>query len=79
MLDDTEILRAFVEQLRRVIDVRPNLNCHVNAMERGNVKYFMYDISEVLKILEEALRPVFRIDKQERKKKKRKYGKNNGG
>lgn len=63
MLDDTEILRAFVEHLRRAIEVRPNLNRHVNEMERGHVKYYLYDIAEVLKILEEALKPVFRIDK----------------
>ena len=71
MLDDVEVLRAFVEQLRRVIDVRPNLRCHVGEMERGN-------ISEVLKILEEALKPVCRIDKQERKKRKRKTKGQNG-
>ncbi len=63
MLDDTEILRTFVEQLRRVIDARPNFRHHVGEMERGNVKYYLYDISEVLKILEEALKPVFRIDR----------------
>ena len=31
----------------------------------------MYDINEIHTILEEALRPVFRIDRQETKKKKR--------
>jgi|LauGreDrversion4_2_1035121.scaffolds.fasta_scaffold129585_3 hypothetical protein len=70
-LDDTEVLRTFVEQLRRVIDVRPNMRNHIGEMERGNVKYYLYDISEVLKIMEEALKPVFRIDKQERKKRKK--------
>jgi hypothetical protein len=68
MLDDTEILRAFVEHLRRAIDVRPNLMRHIGVMPRGNADYYLYDISEVLRILEEALKPVFRIDKQERKK-----------
>jgi len=72
MLDDTEILRAFVDQLKKVIDVRPNMRHHTDELERGNVKYYLYDISEVLKILDEALKPVFRIDKQERKKQKRK-------
>jgi hypothetical protein len=79
MLDDTELLRAFVEHLKRAIDVRPNLMRHVGEMERGNVKYYLYDIQEVLKILEEALKPVFRIDKQERKKRKRRHNKNNNG
>jgi len=32
-------------------------------MARGNIEYFMYDISEIHTILEEALRPVFRIDR----------------
>lgn len=40
-------------------------------MTRGSTEYFMYDISEIHLILEEALRPVFRIDKQEARKKKR--------
>lgn len=71
MLDDTELLRLFVEQLRRQIDVRPNMMKHIGEMERGNVKYFLYDIGEVLEILDQALKPVFRIDKQERRKKKR--------
>ena len=75
MLDDTELLRAFVEHLKRAIDVRPNLMRLVGEMERGNVKYYLYDISEVLRILEEALKPVFRIDKQERKKRKKKANK----
>jgi hypothetical protein len=44
---------------------------HIGEMERGNVKYFLYDIGEVLEILDQALKPVFRIDKQERRKKKR--------
>ncbi len=66
-LDDTEFLRTFVEQLRRVIDVRPNMRNHIGEMDGGNV----YDISEVLKILKESLKPVFRIDKQERKKRRK--------
>jgi hypothetical protein len=79
MLDDTELLRAFVEALKRAIDVRPNLDRHIGEMERGNVKYFLYDIGEVLRILEEALKPVFRVDKQERKKRKRTHKKHGGG
>jgi len=79
MLDDTELLRLFVEQLRRQIDVRPNMMKHIGEMERGNVKYFLYDIGEVLEILDQALKPVFRIDKQERRKKKKNTGKKSGG
>jgi hypothetical protein len=40
-------------------------------MQRGNIEYYMYDINEIHVMLEEALRPVFRIDRQETKKKKR--------
>jgi len=38
-------------------------------MQRANIEYYMYDIKEIHVILEEALRPVFRIDRQEQKKK----------
>ncbi len=34
-------------------------------MQRANIEYYMYDIKEIHVILEEALRPVFRIDRQE--------------
>ena len=40
-------------------------------MQRANIEYFMFDIKEIHQILEEALRPVFRIDRQEKKKKVR--------
>lgn len=40
-------------------------------MQRANIEYYMYDIKEIHIILEEALRPVFRIDRQEQKKKTR--------
>ncbi len=52
---------------------------HIGEMERGNVKYFLYDIGEVLEILDQALKPVFRIDKQERRKRKKQTKKSGGG
>lgn len=39
-------------------------------MVRGQTEYFMYDIAEIHTILEDALRPVFRIDRTEKKKAK---------
>ena len=42
-----------------------------STMQRANIEYFMFDIKEIHQILEEALRPVFRIDRQEKKKKVR--------
>ena len=70
-LDDTELLRVFIDTLRKTIDNFPNFNRHTSTMQRANVEYYMYDINEIHTILEEALRPVFRIDRQETKKKKR--------
>lgn len=40
-------------------------------MERGNIKYYLYDIKMVHNILEQALKPVFKIDRQEQKKQKK--------
>ena len=70
-LDDTEILRVFIDTLRKTIDNFPSYNRHTSTMQRANIEYFMFDIAEIHTILEEALRPVFRIDRQETKKKKR--------
>ena len=70
-LDDTELLRVFIDTLRKTIDSFPGYNRHTNTMQRANIEYYMYDIAEIHTILEEALRPVFRIDRQETKKKKR--------
>jgi hypothetical protein len=64
-LDDTEILRTFVESLRKEIDTLPNRPRHKSTMCKNNVLYYLYDISEIHDILENALRPVFRIDRQE--------------
>lgn len=69
-LDETEILRTFIEHLKKVIEKFPTYGRHLSNQIRGNTEYFMYDISEIHTILEEALRPVFRIDRTERKKKK---------
>lgn len=69
-LDETEILRTFIETLKRVIENFPNFGRHTSSMIRGNIEYFMFDIREIHTILEEALRPVFRIDKVEKKKQK---------
>ena len=63
--------------MRRVIDTTPNLKRHIDEMERGNIKYYLYDIAEVHNILEASLKEVFRIDKQERKKRKRMKKMNN--
>ena len=70
-LDDTELLRVFIDTLRKTIENFPSYNRHNSTMQRANIEYFMYDINEIHTILEEALRPVFRIDRQETKKKKR--------
>ena len=69
-MDETDLLRTFIEQLRRVIEHFPNYNRHTSSMVRGNIEYFMYNICEIHIILEEALRPVFKLDRQEKKKKK---------
>lgn len=69
-IDETEILRTFIEQLKKVIDAFPNQNKHISNMIRGQTEYFMYDIAEIHTILEDALRPVFRIDRTEKKKQK---------
>lgn len=75
-LDETEILRTFIETLKKVIENFPNFGRHTSSMIRGNIEYFMFDIREIHTILEEALRPVFRIDRTE--KKKQKYMKKRG-
>ena len=62
-IDETEILRTFIEQLKKVIENFPNYGRHLTSTVRGNTEYFMYDVVEIHSILEEALRPVFRIDK----------------
>jgi hypothetical protein len=62
-LDDTELLRVFIDTLRKTIDNFPGYNRHSSTMQRANIEYFMYDINEIHTILEEALRPVFRIDR----------------
>ena len=69
-LDETDVLRTFIEQLRRVIECFPNFNRHSSSMVRGNIEYFMYDIKEIHTILEEALKPVFRLDRIEKRKQK---------
>eukprot|EP00347_Sterkiella_histriomuscorum_P009407 403341333 len=78
-LDETEILRCFIDHLRRAIDIKPNMRKHVGEMERGNIKYYLFDIQEVHNILDEALQPVFRIDKQEKKKRRRQQKKSETG
>ena len=70
-MDDTELLRVFIDTLRKTIDNFPSHGRHTSTMQRANIEYYMYDIGEIHVILEEALRPVFRIDRQETKKKKR--------
>jgi len=62
-LDETELLRIFVDTLRKVIDNFPGYGRHTSVMARANVEYYMYEIGEIHTILEEALRPVFRIDR----------------
>lgn len=68
-LDETELLRLFIETLKKTIDNFTNLGREKQTMQRANIEYYMYDIKEIHVILEEALRPVFRIDRQEQKKK----------
>jgi hypothetical protein len=51
-----------------VIENFTNFGRHTSSMVRGNIEYFMFDIKEIHTILEEALRPVFRIDRTEKKK-----------
>ena len=58
----------FIETLRKTIDNFPNLGREKSNLTRANIEYYMYDISEIHVMLEEALRPVFRIDRQEQKK-----------
>ena len=62
-LDDTELLRVFIDTLRKTIDNFPSYNRHNTTMQRANIEYYLYDINEIHTILEEALRPVFRIDR----------------
>jgi hypothetical protein len=62
------LLRLFVDTLRKTIDNFPNLGRHKQTLQRANIEYYMFDICEIHVILEEALRPVFRIDRQEQKK-----------
>lgn len=54
-----------------MIDNFPGYGRHTSVMARANIEYYIYDIGEIHTILEEALRPVFRIDRQEKKKKSR--------
>lgn len=70
-LDETELLRMFVDTLRKVIENYVNLGREKSTMQRASTEYFMFDIKEIHVILEEALRPVFRVDRQEQKKKVR--------
>ena len=70
-LDETELLRLFIDTLRKTIDAYVGLGREKSTMQRANIEYFMFDIKEIHVILEEALRPVFRIDRQEQKKKVR--------
>jgi hypothetical protein len=70
-LDQTELLRMFIETLRKTIDNFPNLGREKSNLQRANIEYYMYDIAEIHVMLEEALRPVFRIDRQEQKKQHR--------
>lgn len=62
-LDNTELLRVFVDTLRKTIDNFPSYNRQTSVMQRANIEYYMYDINEIHVMLEEALRPVFRIDR----------------
>ena len=70
-LDETELLRMFIDTLRKVIENYTQLGREKSTMQRASTEYFMFDIKEIHTILEEALRPVFRIDRQEHKKKTR--------
>lgn len=50
-IDETEILRTFIEHLRKVIENFPNLGRQLSSMIRGNTEYFMYDVGEIHTIL----------------------------
>ena len=62
-LDDAELLRVFIDHLRKTIDNFPSYNRQKSTMQRASIEYYMYDINEIHVILEEALRHVFRIDR----------------
>ena len=46
-IDETEILRTFIEHLKKVIENFPNYGRHLSSMIRGNTEYFMYDVGEI--------------------------------
>jgi hypothetical protein len=61
--DEAELLRLFIDALRKTIDRYVTLGREKQTMLRANTEYFLYNIKEIHVILEEALRPVFRIDR----------------
>jgi len=71
-LDDTELLATFIDALRKVIENFPNYGLNPRIMSKNNIEYFIYEVDMIHIILEEALKPVFHIDRQEKKKQKRK-------